>query len=324
MKRLPPHKILTPARFFGYFIVFMLIFICGAAPHSSGEDSGPSSVAIIVSLKIRPYFDALDGLKKAPFKQAGFKLTIFFLDDYKGKSREILLKNLETGNFAQFIAIGPEAMRFIWNEVSGREDLKAFTMVLHPENIIERNTDFLCGIPLDIPFQKEIEIISEVAPAIKRIGLLYGQKSNGEFVLKAQKIAADYGITIIPLKAETRSDIPIILNSNWDKIDSLFLIPDRVIISESLVKYIIKESILNKVAAIGYNRFFYESGAAIAFVLNYHDIGENTGRLVLDRLSHGLCKKTVPVFKAWINMRVARTLNMKITEKSVNGAEEGP
>ncbi len=310
--------------FLRYFIVFMLIFIFGTAPDSKAEKSGPSSVAIIVSLKIRPYFDALEGLKKAPFKQAGFKLTVFFLDDYKGKSREILLKSLENGKFSQFIAIGPEAMRFIWNEAPVREDLRAFTMVLHPENVIEKNMDSFCGIPLDIPFQKQVEIIKELAPGIKSIGILYGQKSNREFVEKAGKIAADYGIGIVSLKAQTRSDIPVVLSSNWGKIDSLFLIPDRVIISESLVKYIIKESILNKVPAIGYNRFFYESGAAIAFVLNYHDIGEKTGRLVLDRLSRGLCPKALPVFKAWVNMRVARTLNMEITGKPVRGAKEGP
>lgn len=38
--------------------------------------------------------------------------------------------------------------------------------------------------------------------------------------------------------------------------DALWLIPDRTVISESIVKYVIKEAFLRKVPVIGYNRFF--------------------------------------------------------------------
>ena len=91
--------------------------------------------------------------------------------------------------------------------------------------------------------------------------------------------------------------------------DALWLIPDRTVISESIVKYVIKEAFLRKIPVIGYNRFFYETGAALAFVFDYKELGQQCAKKALSILSGKNCLSTPPLFHVWVNAGVAGSLD---------------
>ena len=77
-------------------------------------------------------------------------------------------------------------------------------------------------------------------------------------------------------------------------------------------------------AVIGYNKFFYESGAALAFTLDYRRIGEQTGRMAVDILSGMECKRELPTFHTWINERVIQKLGMEPPKQYRPPLEAGP
>jgi putative ABC transport system substrate-binding protein len=85
------------------------------------------------------------------------------------------------------------------------------------------------------------------------------------------------GVSLIPVAVSSRKDIPAVLKGNFGEVDALWLVPDRTITTESLIRYIIREAIYNKVPVIGYNRFFYESGAVLSFIFDYREIGSQSG-----------------------------------------------
>lgn len=301
--------------------VLCLTFSLSVSAAAAGRLS--PKVAIVVSQRIRPYLEALEGLRGALAQTSEAEIDEFNLDSFKGKDRDILVKDLTEGRFDLLIAIGPCAAHFVWANFPSKDVRKLYTMVLSPEKVLA-SAEQACGIALGIPAQTQFQLLSSVFPSARRVGILYDPLCNDRFVKQAAGYAADVGLCIVPLEVSSGKDISLVLRHHWKDVDTLLLIPDRTVISESLVQHIIKEAILNRVAVIGYNRFFYKSGAALAFVLDYQEIGRQTARIALRMLSGEGCRMESPVFHAWLNRRVIRKLGITFTDSCVAPLEWGP
>jgi putative ABC transport system substrate-binding protein len=233
------------------------------------------------------------------------------------------MQSLTGEKFDLFVAVGPEAVRFAREEPVLEKTTYLYSMVLNPPRV-SGQAETACGVPLDIPAQRQLEMIDQGLRTIQRLGLLYDPRYNSEFFMKAAAEAPSLDLKIVPLKVSSKKDIPVVLKQNWENIDALWLIPDQTVISESIVQYIIKDALFKKIPVIGYNRFFYESGAALAFVFDYEELGRQTGRLAANMLRGKPCEKETPVFHAWLNLRVIDKLGITVPEKKSPPIEVGP
>ena len=235
-----------------------------------GAEQSEKRVAVLISLNIRPYIEAVESLKKGLSERNPFGIDTFNMENYTGEDRDVLAESLGNGKYDLCIAVGPEAFRFVRSIPLPDPMLRIYTMVLNPDKITD-SSEPLCGISMDIPAKIMIQIFSRAFPSLSRIALLYDPKNNSEFVRQATAEAANQDLNIIPTEISMRQEIPTVLKANWGKIDGLWLIPDQTIITESLVRYIIKEAISNGVAVFGYKRFFYKNGAALCYILDYSE-----------------------------------------------------
>lgn len=292
---------------FHFIVLYLLIAVLiGIGICWSGQVTKPK-VAVIVSREIKPYMEAMEGLKLVLVHEAGGEIKNFPLEDYSKTDLDLLKKELKNGKFNLAISVGPEATSFLW---SGKDDLdllRVFTMVLSPEELLPQPQK-ACGISLSIPIKRQLKTVAESLPYINRLGLLFNPKYNHDFYQLSCKQAQLYDLKIKPLKIHSQKDIPETLEKSWPKIDGLWLIPDKTVISKSVVEYIIKEALYQKKPVIGYNRFFYESGAAMAFVLDYRIIGKQTGRLALNKLREQSCQEKIPAFQVKVNSEVLESM----------------
>ena len=67
---------------------------------------------------------------------------------------------------------------------------------------------------------------------------------------------------------------------------------------------------MHNLPTIGYNRFFYQSGAALAFILDYRKIGMQTAHLIHQINNDTLCNNLSPMFEVWQNRRVIEKLKI--------------
>jgi len=280
-------------------------------------------VAIVISKNLRPYLDAVKGFQSGLANKAGIRTRVFNLEKLSDKERSELFRGSGMKEFSLFVAVGPEAALAAWKGV-GREGVsRIYLMVLNPEKLFESNRRN-CGISLNIPVQTQIEMIGRGLPSIKRLGLLYDPEFNSDFFRKAADAASSLGLTIIPLRVSSKKDIPSVLKREMKDLDALWLIPDRTVISEVIVKYLIKEAFLRKIPVVGYNRFFYEAGAALTFVFNYEELGQQCAQKALKILSGEDCHDTPPLFHVWINEGVAEKLGLKLSDKYAPPVRLGP
>jgi putative ABC transport system substrate-binding protein len=309
--------------FFRWLLLSMLCSVFLGALVLHGEEIRSPKVAVLVSRNIRPYIEAVEGMSAVLTESASAKLQVFSLETFKGKTRDILIQSLTGEKFDLIVAVGPEAVRFAWEEPVLEKTPRLYSMVLNPPKV-SGQTETACGVPLDIPAHKQLEMIAQGLTAVKRLGLLYDPRYNAEFFMKAATEAPVFDLKIVPLKVSSKKDIPGVLKQNWENVDALWLIPDQTVISESIIQYIIKEAIFKKTPVIGYNRFFYESGATVAFVFDYEELGRQTGRLAANMMMGKSCEKLPPSFRVWLNLRVIDKLGIDIPEKKSSSIEAGP
>jgi putative ABC transport system substrate-binding protein len=283
----------------------MLSLVCGVQRIPARD---VSTVAVTVSQKIRPYMDALEGLNTA-FSDSHIKLEVFWLDGLDEKGLANLGGEMSRRSFDFFVAIGPDAVRFLWHRVAVDNTARVYTLILHPEKLL-RNSREACGISLQIPVATQVGAIKCNMPAVHRLGILFNPSFNRDFFQKAAAIGETLGIQLIPLEIHSRKELPQVLKQHWQKLDGLWLIPDTTVISVSIVQYIIKHALLKKKPVIGYNRFFYESGAAMVFLLDYRNIGRQTGTMVLRKLNGHGCGRPSPFFEVHLNSRVMKKIGL--------------
>lgn len=317
-----PHSI----RIIRLLLIFMLIlwsFILNESPEVNAEETGELQIAVVVSQNIRPYLEAVEGLNLTFSKSSEITVEVVNLWKIEDSERKSLAADLLERPFNVYLAIGPEALWFLSNYFDSKNALKLYAIVLNPQKILD-NANNLCGISLNIPVQEQLRIIAAGIPMAKKIGLLYDPAYNESFLQKAQTFASTQGIKILPLKVENKKEIPSLLKNHLTNMDALWLIPDRTVISESIVRYVIKEAFLRKVPTIGYNRFFYESGAFMAFIFDYQELGVQAAQQVLAAFSSQNCSDPVPLFQVWINKRVAEKLEGKAPETNFPPFVFGP
>ncbi len=290
-----------------------MCIICNCLPTPFLEASQLNSItsAIIISVPIKPYVDAADGATEFLNKH-NLIAEKYFLSDYDGKLDK-LIEIFDHRRINACIAIGPEAARFLWDRYPQMSMVKVYAMVLHPEKVIQGQTGCF-GVSLNVPIQKQIQIYKKTLPNIKNIGLIFDPINNSEFAEDAINVGRSMGIDIILLKVKTRKDIPIVLERNWKRMDCLWLIPDKTVISESIIKYIIKQSITHQIPVIGYNRFFYDSGAAVSLVYSYEKIGKQAGRMMIKLGNDKFCDSVIPAYDLLLNEEVLNTLSIPFTK----------
>ena len=262
------------------------------------EESNPD-VAVIVSSQIRPYVMALEGLRSG-LQQP---LTIYYLNS----NPELIRHHLSQKRYDLLIAIGPEASILAWSTLDP-DDKKIALMVLDQQKLLADPKP--CGVDLRIPFKDQINLIKQRLGDKRKIGILYNPAENREWIEQAQKEGSDLGISVIPLMVHKRNEIIKVLSSAYQDIDTLLFIPDSTVISMALLSHLVKDALLHGIAVVGYNHFFVEIGAVLAFNINYEKVGILGAKLARDILSGSQCWLSPPPFEVEWNEKAWK----KITE----------
>lgn len=295
-------------------MLLALLLVCGAlySPGAfAGEPGHEPPVAVLFELK-KPFMEAVEGLSRV-LEAAGIAPDVFTFDDYVGKREALLREKMLQKPFQCYIAVGPEAARYLWTEINRPNAIMLYTMVLNPEKILPSDRP-LCGISLNLPIQTQVRTIAAALPLARRIGLLFDPHYNEPFFSQSKQALEETGRDITPMKVSSSKEIPEVLDRFLKEVDILWMIPDPTVISESIIQYVIKQALMDGKPVIGYNTFFYESGAALNFIFNYADLGEQTGELVLDLLKTGDCARPDPKFSLWVNREVVQRLGVVLGE----------
>jgi len=293
----------------GRLLFAVLLLIGSAAMGQPALAADAPKIAVVVSSNLKPYLEAVQGFQNHLAQFGADKPSVHFLDPDYDPAHTLLTGKLRGENPTLIAAVGPEATGYLWTTFPDAIPHKLYAMVLNPERVVPGNAP-LSGVPLNIPIEVQLHELSKTFPHLGRVGLIYDPANNAAFAAAAGIAARSYGIAMIDLQVRSRGDIMKVLESRWKDISALWVIPDATVISESLIHFILKGAIANNVAVFGYNRFFTDSGAALALVCDYEAIGRQTAALALATLAGEPDTMVVPAYEVVMNPRVLKTLGL--------------
>jgi len=274
--------------------------------------SGTNLVGILISQEIRPFIEMVEGFEN----RTSLRTCRIFLDEGgRPYSTDPAFKPFDPGNYRAVVAVGPRALNYLvrhhWPGII------VYGMVLDPKRLIKER-EKICGVSLNIPFWKEMLTVRAVFPDVKRIGVLFDPANNAPWFNQAQPVAALEGLKLKPVTIRRKSDITELFPHLAGDVDAILFIPDPTVISTAVIQYIIRKALAHGIAAIGYNRFFFESGAAMSFIIDYKSIGVRVAQQ-LEGILHGkACRRFAPAYKALVNRAVVERLNLVLGKSLPN------
>jgi putative ABC transport system substrate-binding protein len=274
-------------------------------------------VAVLISREIEPYVQMVEGVEDVLALQP---VERFFLDDQGLPfSLSAAQKTLDGGDYSTIVAVGPEAMMYLKGKVENTP--LAYGMVLNPWELFEQRRSLFCGVSLNLPIAGQLSAIRNYFPEVGKLGVFYDPQNNQDWFERAAVLAREVDLELVPLQVrKASSQLQIV--GDLDLPEAILFIPDKSIISKAIVQYVIREAYQRGKPVIGFNRFFYNSGAALSFIVDYERIGMQVGELVQSIAENGGCEFAIPPeFSARMNPDAWRVLALPDPISDNSGGE---
>lgn len=137
------------------------------------------------------------------------------------------------------------------------------------------------GLSHMLDLNKQIDIMKEVVPNVKRVGIVYnpGEVNSAVVVKQLKGLLAKQGITLIDVAAPRTIDVGPAAKSLIGKVDMIYSTTDNNVVStyESLVK-VCDDA---KIPLVASDTDSVKRGAIAAYGVNFYDLGRATGKIVL-------------------------------------------
>ena len=169
----------------------------------------------------------------------------------------------------------------------------------------------------DVGADVQVRWIDESLPDVRAVGVLYdpsaSQNRIDELVAEAARRRADGApLTIVPIPVSSAAEVPDAFKSALPRIEALLFVPDRTVITRGTISYVLREMLAASKPVIGFNWYFVDNGAVLAFGLDYDAIGRQAARAArrLPEDGDGWVEGPTKV-NIWINRRVADKLRIR-------------
>lgn len=137
------------------------------------------------------------------------------------------------------------------------------------------------GVSDELPLEPQINLMKEIVPNLKTVGYVYspGEVNSTIVMQKLKTLLTAQGIKLAAVPAQRTTDVPMATRSLQGKADLIYTSLDNNVVSayESMYKTA-KEA---KLPLIASDTDSVKRGAVAAMGMNYHELGLNTGKVVV-------------------------------------------
>lgn len=288
-------------------IIFIFIFL------SHGLAEADHKIVAVQSVRIKPYAEAIEGFKSV----TGSEVKRIVISELDGEDVVKIINSLRPD---MVLAIGVDALQ----RVKGIKNIPVvYLMVLNPISIISGEKN-ICGVSMNIPPEKQLNLFLNALPHVKNIGLLYDPDRTGYIVKDAMIAAGKMNINLIAKEIQNPRDVPSELLGMRKNIDLFWMLPDLTLITPETIEFLLLFSLENKIPVLTFSDKYVELGALMSISIEPLDIGRQAGEIANAILSGRDLEniKKVDARKSLIsiNINIARKLKIDINNNIINKA----
>ena len=182
------------------------------------------------------------------------------------------------------------------------------------------------GVSDMLALDKQMDLVKQVVPGAKRVGMVYnpGEANSVVVVKELKQLLPKMGMTLVEASAPRSVDVSSAARSLVGKVDVIYTNTDNNVVSayESLVK-VGQEA---KVPLVASDTDSVKRGAIAALGINYRDLGEQTGRMVVRLLKGekpGDIKPEISTkMELFVNPGAAEKQGVKLSDALIKSAAQ--
>lgn len=289
-----------------FIIVCFLICFHGVA-----EARG--KIVAIQSIRVAPYEKVIQGVKSV----CNSKINRLVVSELEGAD---VVEKITKIKPDMILAIGMNALSMV-KEIKNIPII--YLMILNPQSILSGEKN-ITGVSLNVPQDKQLDILSNILPDFKNIGLLYDPERTGNLVKRAQIAAQKTDINLIAEEVHSSKDVPVLLKNIKGKCDIFWMLPDITVITPETIESLLLFSIENKIPILTFSEKYVEVGATMSIGVDAYDMGCQAGEMAkkilagtdVTRIQQEDARKTV----VSINIKIAKKLGIHIDKKNIGDA----
>ena len=182
------------------------------------------------------------------------------------------------------------------------------------------------GVSDELELGKQIDLIKQVVPDAKRVGMVYnpGEANSVVVVERLKELLPAVDMTLVEAAAPRSVDVGSAARSLIDKVDVIYTNTDNNVVSayEALVK-VGNDA---KIPLVASDTDSVKRGAIAALGINYRDLGEQTGNMVV-RILKGekpgdIPSETSSKLELFVNPGAAEKQGVTLSEELLKSAAE--
>ena len=274
----------------------------------------------------------LEGLKEEGIEE-GKNLTV----DYKNAAADMGTCGQISDSFASdkvdlMVGIATPSAQSLYNAAMDTDIPVIYTAVTDPQAAELADEDGnpvgeVTGTSDKLPVKQQLEMIRELLPEAKTIGILYTtSEANSESSIKEyEALAGDYDFTIETAGITTTADIPLAAQSLLEEVDCLTNLTDNTVVAS--LPAILEMANEKNIPVFGSEIEQVKIGCLAAEGLDYIELGKQTGRMAAKVLkgeakASELPYETIEEAALYVNSAVAENLGIEIAEDMTSSAAE--
>lgn len=180
------------------------------------------------------------------------------------------------------------------------------------------------GVSDSLALEKQVELIKKVVPEAKRVGIVYnpGEANSVVVVKQLRELLPKSGLSLVEATAARTVDVGAAARSLVGKVDVIYTNTDNNVVSayEALVK-VGNDA---KIPLIASDTDSVGRGAIAALGVNYHNLGLQTGNLVIKILkgqpAGELASETSNKLELYVNRTAAKKQGVTLTDAFIKSA----
>lgn len=201
-------------------------------------------------------------------------------DRRTGRRLAAELKQLEQdGKLSLVITLGKPATNIIADSL--RNTPVFYSMVGSPISGQSKN-EGVTGFPTDAPVELQVEVLRGLVPGLKNIGIVAGQQQAQLIRSSATPKHGDLKV----YEVERDSQLPKTLRQAVRASDALIFVRDPRVINNDSVRFVIQQTLANRVHTFGYSEALVDMGLGFAMVPRPEAFGRRLGEAA-ERLLKG-------------------------------------
>ncbi len=177
----------------------------------------------------------------------------------------------------------------------------------------------------DLPLlDKHLALLRQALPTAKRIGVVYnpGEVNSVAAIAQLKKLAQPAGLSVIESAAPRTVDVASAAQSLVGKVDAIYAPTDNNV--TSAFEALAKVADQGRVPLIAADPSLAARGAALGIGTNYHDLGRQSGKLVVRVLKGeapgSIASQVSPTLELLVNQAAARRQGLALSDALLKSA----